>query len=316
MKDMSCPFSVTEKSKVTGKTYVRPCGSCTFCRINKRTQWEFRIFTEVMKEYRKGNYSTFATLTYNDNFVPYTEKGNQTISRQDIDNFIYRFNYNTKKLDGRNYKQFLVTEYGDTFGRPHAHSIIMGLDPCKRNLISASWLRGHVMALPVLSGAIRYVLKYMDKQIFGEQVKEVFQERTPPFTKKSHGIGLDYIKENYGALTADYGYVYKGHFFNLSPYMRSYLQNLDDSLYEYNNNFKLNPKIKKQALERGLTYKQEDFRNSVFNELLTLKSSLDKDGVADHKELDYLLNELNLCTPKQIKPSFNLYKVALEALEA
>lgn len=311
---MSCIYRVWEQNKRNGQFYLRPCGSCTFCRINNRTSWEHRIFCEVMKEFQNGNFSTFATLTYNDTFVPITELGNLTVREKDIDNFIYNFNYNSKRLEGRKYKQYLVAEYGDQFGRPHYHSIIMGLDPCKRNLISASWLRGHVLALPVLSGAIRYVLKYMDKQIFGEQAKEVFQEREQPFSKKSHGIGKDWIIEHTEDLTADKGYVYKGHFFPLSPYQKSYLSQLDTSIYTYKDGT-LNPKIKKLASDLNLSYVQADQYNSVVNELSFLREALNKDGVASHEEINYLEQALVDLTPKK-RIGFKTYDLALMALGA
>lgn len=311
---MSCQFTVRELNKRTGQYYLRPCGSCTFCRINNRTSWEHRIFCEVMEEYGKGNYSTFATLTYNDGFVPVTENGNLTVREKDIDNFIYNFNYNSKRLFNRKYKQYLVSEYGDTFGRPHYHSIIMGLDPCKRNLISASWLRGHVMALPVLSGAIRYVLKYMDKQIFGEQAKEVFRDREIPFTKKSHGIGKDWILEHLDELSADKGYVYKGHFFNLTSYQKSFLSNLDSSVYDYKIG-KLNEKVKKIASDFDISYIKADQYNSVVQELSLLKNALNKDCVASHDEINYLERELSILTPKK-KVGFKTYELALKALGA
>lgn len=267
-----------------------------------------------MKEYEKGNFSTFATLTYNDNFVPVTDKGNLTVRKSDIDSFIYNFNYNSTRLEKRKYKQYLVSEYGDTFGRPHYHSIIMGLDPCKRNLISASWLRGHVMALPVLSGAIRYVLKYMDKQIFGEQAKEVFQEREIPFSKKSHGIGKDWIIEHLDELSANKGYVYKGHFFSLSAYQKSFLENIDSSVYDFKNG-KLNAKIQKIASDFNISYVQADQYNSVVNELSSLKNALNKDCVASHEEINYLEQELTRLTPKT-KIGFKTYELALMALGA
>lgn len=267
-----------------------------------------------MKEYEQGNYSTFATLTYNDAFVPVTETGNLTVRESDIDTFIYNFNYNSNRLYNRKYKQYLVSEYGDTFGRPHYHSIIMGLDPCKRNLISVSWLRGHVMALPVLSGAIRYVLKYMDKQIFGEQAKEVFQDREIPFSKKSHGIGKDWIIQHLDELSANKGYVYKGHFFNLSAYQKSFLENIDSSVYHYKNG-KLNEKVKKIASDFDISYVKADQYNSVVNELSSLKNALNKDCVASHEEINYLEQELTRLTPKS-KIGFKTYELALMALGA
>lgn len=284
---MACPFSVQLRNPRNGKIYFRPCGSCMSCRIAHRTDWEFRIYTEVMLEHSKGNESTFATLTYSDDFLPRTSKGEPTISKEDVDQFYHRFDYTSKKKLGRKFKQFFVTEYGDSFGRPHAHSIVIGLSPDYRNLLAFSWLRGHVMCLPVLSGGIRYVLKYMDKQIFGsDNIKTLYGDRVPPFSKKSHGIGLDYIKSHYQELLENDGYVFHGKKFPLSPYMISYLQNYDTSLLDDRSYF--DKKIKNLADSHGLSYLDEKNYQSALHEISIMKNSLMSDGLFDPDRLSSL----------------------------
>lgn len=293
---MACPFSVTERSFRTGLSYIRPCGSCMSCRIAHRTDWEFRIYQETMLEYKKNNYSTFATLTYNDNFLPFTKNGEPTLCNDHIDKFISNLKYVSQKKFQRTYKTYIVTEYGDTFGRPHAHAIIMGLNPEYRNLIAFAWLKGHVLCLPLLSGGIRYVLKYMDKQIFqDEKIKEIYGERTPPKSWKSHGIGKDYIIEHAEELMENNGYVFHGVKYPLSAYMKDYLENYDPNIRrpkEY-----VDKQILHLAEKDKLSYLDEKNYQSCLKELHLLKNSLSHDSVADHDRINQLELEIGRIHP-------------------
>lgn len=311
---MACPFSVEERNPRTGQLYIRPCGSCISCRIAHRTDWEYRIYHECDNEYNKGNYSTFATLTYADEFLSYTKDGHPTINELHIDKYLEKFKYQSKKLTGRTYKQFLVTEYGDRFGRPHAHSIIIGLDPSARKLVQYCWLRGSVMCLPVLQGGIRYVLKYMDKQIFGEEeLKKAFGDCTPPFSRKSHGIGKDYIISHKDELLENNGYIYHGQKFPLSPYMISYLENYDPTLRDKKQYF--DKKIKKLSTENNLSYLNEKMYLSTLREIENIKKSIQKSAVGDLNALNTLELQANSLHYKK-GDTQKLYQLADLALGA
>ena len=74
-----------------------------------------------------------------------------------------------------NFTYLGVGEYGqkgEIFDRPHFHILFFGLDHkyCEK-LFLEEWQNGFIDALPILNGGIRYVLKYMDKQIMGKQNK-------------------------------------------------------------------------------------------------------------------------------------------------
>ena len=311
---MACPFNVKERNPRTGLIYIRPCGSCVSCRIAHRTDWEYRIYHECDEEFKRGNYSTFATLTYADQFLSFTSDGHPTINKNHIDKFIERFNYQSIKLTGRKYKQFLVTEYGDTFGRPHAHSIIMGLDPKYRNLVAYSWLRGQVMCLPVLQGGIRYVLKYMDKQIFGEEEnKKAYGNCTPPFSKKSHGIGKEYILNHIPDLLENDGYVFHGVKYPLSPYMISYLENYKTDIREPK--LYVDKKIKHLATEYNMSYLDEYMYQSTLREISNIKQSILNSAVGDLDALNALSLEANRLLQKG-KQTQKIYKLVEQALGA
>ena len=99
-----------------------------------------------------------------------------------------------------------VGEYGDLFKRNHFHILFFGLDfaYCKK-LIFSKWKYGFIDVLPVLDGAIRYVVKYMDKQVFGESAEILYDLKglERPKIRMSQGFGkgllldnIDYIKSH------------------------------------------------------------------------------------------------------------------------
>lgn len=292
---MACPFSTLERNKANGTLYYRPCGSCMHCRIEHRTEWEFRISTDVMYEYtHNNNFSTFTTLTYADPFLTFNKNGQPTLNNKDIEDYHYRLDYITQKLFNRKFKRYTVTEYGDTFGRPHAHQIIIGLDPKYNRTIATAWLKGRTLSLPVQNGGIRYVLKYMDKQIFRkEDIEKAFKDHTPPNSWKSHGIGKQYIIEHADELIENNGYVYHGKKHPLTQYMKDYLSQIEPSLYE--KQFYYDKQIALRAEQQELNYLDEKNYISALSEISYIKTSLIKDGVADHenlRSLDLLSHEI------------------------
>lgn len=58
-------------------------------------------------------------------------------------------------------------------------------------IIKNTWKNGLIDVLPILEGGIRYVLKYLDKQMFGDDLKRNFTDNyiEPPFNSFSTGIG-------------------------------------------------------------------------------------------------------------------------------
>lgn len=100
---MQCFHPVTLKN---GQTV--PCGSCIGCRINKTSQWTFRLLLE-QKNWDKAS---FITLTYDDDHLP----SDASLHPEDLTLFWKRLR---KNLDGRKIKYFACGEYGDATQRPH-----------------------------------------------------------------------------------------------------------------------------------------------------------------------------------------------------
>jgi len=120
------------------------CGKCIPCLKNRKAQWSFRL----MEEKRDSFSSAFVTLTYNDRFLPHGDTG-PTANKQDHKDFIKWLKYyenpkrlsNRKtlsqgeldrlltgqKIEGKKFKYYGITEYGDREGRPHLHYLLFNV---------------------------------------------------------------------------------------------------------------------------------------------------------------------------------------------
>lgn len=103
-------------------TLAVSCGQCLPCRIKKRREWTSRIVLESLSH----ESSSFITLTYSDDFLPFAESGLATLSRRDFTLFLKRFRKAFDKAYGAKLRFFGVGEYGDESGRPHYHAIVFG----------------------------------------------------------------------------------------------------------------------------------------------------------------------------------------------
>lgn len=201
---MSCnkPFLIKKKD---GNFVSVPCGWCLQCRIDKRNEWEMRINFELSKQ--RG---CFITLTYDEFHLP----ADEGLHKDHFQLFMKRLR---KNLDQK-IKYYAVGEYGEKgsvitgLHRPHYHAIIMGLSALKAApLVSSAWQLGFTKSLPADRGCVRYVLKYMDKQIHGpEALKATYGDKQPPFALMSQGIGLQWLKENSELIDLTGGIPYNG----------------------------------------------------------------------------------------------------------
>lgn len=148
-----------------------PCGHCLACRQNHARMWALRLRFE-MTQWSCG---TFLTLTYDDEHLP----SDGRLNYPDVQLFLKRLR---KDIEPLKVKFFAVGEYGETFGRPHYHLIIFGLDFDYD--YQARWSFGFVKAGSVTSASIGYVSGYCTKSDrFGK-----------PFIRCSQGLGLEYFK--------------------------------------------------------------------------------------------------------------------------
>ena len=161
-----------------------PCGHCVACRIARSREWAIRILHET--EFWES--SCFVTLTYRDEDLP----SNGSLERDALTKFFKRLR---KDLGDRKIKYYACGEYGDTYGRPHYHAIIFGLNALKdKKLIESNWPYGWVKVGGVSYDSARYVAGYVQKKLYGKESKQ-YEDRgiLPPFSRISKGVGERYV---------------------------------------------------------------------------------------------------------------------------
>lgn len=202
------------------RDYQVPCGYC----VNCRKDYQNYIIDRANYEYCKRLTAAFVTVTYDDihlidrcavvdefGFVYDTNsKGEKCIrtslNYDDITHFIssirshiYRHPEIHNILCQPDFAYLYCGEYGDCFGRCHAHFLFFGLDfaYCKK-IFQSKWKFGFIDVLPLLDGGIRYVCKYMDKFEKGLQaeIKYDFKGINRPRLRMSKGFGQNLLWDN------------------------------------------------------------------------------------------------------------------------
>lgn len=154
--------------------------------------------------------SAFLTLTYDNKHLPY----GYTLQKPDYQNFLKRL----RKITGPGLRFFGCGEYGEKFGRPHYHIILFNYRPpdCKlytrgaehnlytSQIIDSTWQNGEVKIGDVTFDSCAYTARYCMKKQNGPQGKAKYTwvtefgdkvTRSPEFSTRSQGIGLDYYKK-------------------------------------------------------------------------------------------------------------------------
>lgn len=197
---------------IDGETVYFPCGYCNVCLKNKRTEKALRAFLES----KETEFSSFLTLTYSDENLPFTKDGLATLSRSQFDNFMKRLRsyYYEKGVKIR----FLASgEYSPKL-RPHYHICCFGLSVndflsrCNHYHQNShgivcedfqGWKYGGILLQPFSFETAFYVSKYIVKQNRKEEFKKLGLE--PEFVSQSRrpGLGYEYAFRNKQKLYTD-----------------------------------------------------------------------------------------------------------------
>jgi hypothetical protein len=164
-----------------------PCGKCPPCLRRRISGWSFRL----VKHGERCKSALFVTLTYNDEKIPKTQSGLQTLIKSDLQKFFKRL----RKKTHEKISYYAVGEYGDNTQRPHYHIILFNAIP---RIVEASWsidndINGHCHFGDVSDASIGYTLKYVSK----EKRIPMFHgdDREKEFSVMSKGLGKDYLNE-------------------------------------------------------------------------------------------------------------------------
>lgn len=184
----------TWKQELLGKNplfIAVPCGKCADCLAKKARDLFVRAYAEVKE--RPASY--FVTLTYNEEYLPYTKNFMPTLLLDDFQRFLKRMRKNNKV----DICYIGCGEYGDLGKRPHYHFILMfkpfiSPEECY-NMIEKAWFKGcRIHIAPAEPATIHYVLKYMIKdEIWNDVKKDDKSYPTLPFAKWSKQLGLSMI---------------------------------------------------------------------------------------------------------------------------
>lgn len=265
---MTCTSPFLVKMKEGGIVEV-PCGNCISCRIARAREWAGRLVHEM--EYHKD--SIFVTLTYSTENLPI----DQSISKDELQRFFKRLR---KELDydNRKIKYFASGEYGDTFGRPHYHSIIFGisLKQADKDIVTKAWGLGNCHFGTVTFESARYVTSYVMKKYNGEKAKIEYGDKEIPFCLMSKGLGKKFVLENKQYLYENLGFTLNGEKNGLSRYYKNILkiepQEYHDEIIEKNKEFakKLEERNVPSELTRVARQERRDFDDTTLKQKIKL----------------------------------------------
>lgn len=188
-----------------------PCGKCTACRIARTRDWTVRILHEA----DQFQANSFATLTYDDAHLP----GDSGLHVRDLQLFFKRLR---RDHVGR-IRYYACGEYGDLYGRPHYHAILLGIPSKSVEEVKGAWCMGHVKLGSVNKNSIQYVAGYVQKKYSGDLARQVYGEREAPFQVCSKGFGRKWAESNKEYLVRELGVTVQGKHMGLPRYYRKVL---------------------------------------------------------------------------------------------
>lgn len=203
-----------------GAGYQIPCRQCLNCRVDNRNMWSDRAKYELCHRLT----AAFVTLTYDDVHLyqhcmhyDYSQSGSPfipSLEYKHVRRFINALRMRIKRANAAagfsnerknvllqdDFSYIYVGEYGENgsvFDRPHFHVLFFGVDfAAVKQMAHELWPHGIIDVLPVLDGAINYVLKYMDKQVFGKYAEQKYDRHNLARPKRcaSRSFGADLYK--------------------------------------------------------------------------------------------------------------------------
>lgn len=149
------------------------------CRINKARKWTARILMEWLAHNQKGLPAPmFVTLTYNDEKVPITEDGHQTLRKQKFRQWLA----NTQKQVTGPFRYYAVGEYGDDTHRPHYHLVCFPTQFAQVRALQWAWRKkGFTSAYPLNPQRAGYCANYTTKKLTKGDDPRLKPDQEPEF---------------------------------------------------------------------------------------------------------------------------------------
>lgn len=205
IEEINSGYGITRYGKV--KLVPIPCNNCDQCRLQRANEWVTRIICEYQTNGKKG---CKIDLTYNPDHVP----DGYVLKKSDYQGFVRRLRTYLSRHD-KNYtgfKYYIGGEYGETYGRPHYHIIIIGWEPSdleqiglsntgypmyRSSTIDQNWTtgkgksksnNGFATIEPLTVETISYATRYTNKKSGKAKINKGVHE----FQAQSQRIGLEY----------------------------------------------------------------------------------------------------------------------------
>ena len=148
-----------------------PCGQCVECLSDRRNSWSIRLKREAEFWRSYGCNVWMILLTYDEDHVPRTSKGNMTLRKRDVQLFLKRLRKDLQP-QGIFVRMFYCGEYGPTTLRPHYHMLLFGVPQSftkkqVKSVLQKHWHAGFVGRDLGLckDGGVHYSTKYMINKI-------------------------------------------------------------------------------------------------------------------------------------------------------
>jgi len=191
------------------------CMRCLACTINRRRIWAHRIMLEA----KCHSHNTFLTLTYSDDKLPKTNRGNAwTLKPRDLQLFVKRLRTRLVRLAPENqlkstFRYFAVGEYGEKNSKPHYHLAIFGASSCSYGqsryskiydtccwfceLCRETWGHGHIFNAELNDVTAGYICGYVTKKMTAKDDVRLEPGQHPEFGRMSNrpGIGAYFMDE-------------------------------------------------------------------------------------------------------------------------
>lgn len=239
------------KQSLSGAPVTLPCGGCIGCRLDKAHTWAVRC----MHEKKMHKFSSFLTLTYNDENVP----PDGSLVLDDLQRFMKRLRH----VSGTGLRFFGCGEYGDITNRPHYHLLLLNYDFSDKKFFKNSpagqpyyvsatldklWPVGFHTVAAVDYDSCAYVARYVTKKVTGERAGDWYQGRQPEFCVMSRrpGLGYAYYMRYAHEIFAHDSIVFNGRETKVPRFYDDKYKMLDSKFLE-----ELKEKRRRRAIENG-----------------------------------------------------------------
>ncbi len=183
--------------------YVQvPCGNCYPCQQRKRAEWDFRLLLEF---YRSAS-AAFVTYTYEDEYLCIAHSYRE-----------FQLLHKRMRNDGLDFSFYHVSEFGETYGRPHNHELLFFRNSGYNPLELYKYKQYGRMDVGTLTRAsVHYVTKWHvhPKYRVGESVER------HGFTRMSKHLGDNLLHTGLTADTITPAYKLDGDLFPMPRYYR------------------------------------------------------------------------------------------------